>query len=769
MAVIEPLQLCLTCHSPQLSILSKPATGVACFKRTVPVKRRCQNCSVTFEWRDHDDIAGNPLHSYIRVCEDVWFSMADRVSEWWERNELVPVYLPKTIVAAHRMTVLKHHASAEGGSKPTNYRLTIANLLGRESEAGMLDALCVVAPFALSEEYGREWHERGCLPYCSVRGTPWVPTDAEGSSASVSVELLAAEEANQVAKDGAAYVEGGVKESTIVVDGNSESKVSCDPLDEAEGCGQRVAHPRFPTMSSSPAYLFSNNPQNLASGEGMRNVDFPPHSPYPAEARKRDKMVDLLCKHVFTKEKISAAMLDVGRHKEQLPKKFNAKQRENMVNAVLRGAETDGVGLGKTLAAFVKAEVTSKAKPRTIVNHGEYRVTALATVAYLFEKCLFNTFKGGCIKGRAKRKALTQLCQAMNKIDGQWVENDLTGFEYGIGKELKRVEQLILSHIAKVANLDLEEIGFLSFNLVNDERTNSMVWEMLYKDDAGVKKSIKIKLPRAVRESGDRLTSSGNWLQNLVAWFCFLVDEANLEAALLSYIKNQGGYFHYVSARDGVAYKACLAFEGDDTAGRLVEKIAGHAELFFQRWGWKPKLKYTKNDGDEHLRFVGYDILLVNGKAPMSEGEVICCPEIRRILTTKQWTTMFGTPEQIKGSMRLYAASMAEEFVDFGPMHAFFRAMHDDSAHCKDFDIRNFRNAYCTATGSMGDDKAVADWLSKLSVPAFRGSNEELYERLAIVSAGPASPVELAEMSSLTTLQMHGSDLAAFVPKGWVV
>ncbi len=105
----------------------------------------------------------------------------------------------------------------------------------------------------------------------------------------------------------------------------------------------------------------------------------------------------------------------------------------------------------------------------------------------------------------------------------------------------------------------------------------------------------------------------------------------------------------YVSPRDTVLipnkskmvrkkYKACFAFEGDDTAGRFEEKIWADksdgsydidkcpVNAFFLRWGWKPKLVWKSLKGDDYMRFVGYEALLDNSKVVFDDGEMVMTP-----------------------------------------------------------------------------------------------------------------------------------------------
>ena len=117
------------------------------------------------------------------------------------------------------------------------------------------------------------------------------------------------------------------------------------------------------------------------------------------------------------------------------------------------------------------------------------------------------------------------------------------------------------------------EIGDVLFERVVNDRTKACVWSMRYKDGAGEKRTLRLHMPDVMRESGDRLTSSGNFLQNLIAWMSFLVAPDAVPFAIQSLLGTKGEKLLYTSARDGKKYLAMLLFEGDDTLGRLEEAV----------------------------------------------------------------------------------------------------------------------------------------------------------------------------------------------------
>ena len=148
----------------------------------------------------------------------------------------------------------------------------------------------------------------------------------------------------------------------------------------------------------------------------------------------------------------------------------------------------------------------------------------------------------------------------MSRVDGVAFESDLTSFEYGVSEHLKGAEVKIMRHIAsQIGCLEAEEINSLEFDRVASEREQVCRWKFRIRKADGGMETIKLQMPRVITESGDRITSSGNFLQNVLAWFSFLVDETGIETAFRNWLRNSGKEFSYKSARDKKIYVAVLA------------------------------------------------------------------------------------------------------------------------------------------------------------------------------------------------------------------
>jgi len=601
-----------------------------------------------------------------------------------------------------------------------------------------------------------------------------------------AVEALAeAVAATVVEEQQRAYAEGGLLYSTTTAAPGSRPELAEPPgLEGGAASGGRTASARFPLLTTKPNYLHSNNPENLQQAHDLRNVGIGVHNPLVSEALARDRFIDAMKGKVFNATNLRKAMRDFENvRKSALPKKLThdaAMQAEqDAMNAALT---EEGVGYDTVVKAFVKSDVSAKDKPRAIANHGETRLCALAKVAYAFEHVLFDVFRDASIKGRCKRECIEAIMANMSdmRAGARFVENDLTAFEFGISKHLKQIEQELFLHIARL--IGVEDISELLFERVVDDRDKCATWKMAFRDATGERKTYKLKIAQTMRESGDRVTSSGNFLQNLVAWFSYLVDPDHVDAAIDSLIRFRGRRMFYASARDKETkvvkgkevrhnYLACLAFEGDDTAARFEEKIwaeegeACPVEAFFRRWGWSPKLVWKPLLGDTYLRFVGYEALLHDSKVEYDGGTMVMTPEVGRFLTTKSWTTTDVTPQELKTCIRIYAATLAEGFKHVEPMHAFLQAMYNDQAGGVDVSAEKVREYVLATSGHLPD--AGMKISSSVPMPGFECGDPVKWKRLLSVSAGAFTDAEWATMCHVGTVDVHGADLALSVPAAW--
>lgn len=608
--------------------------------------------------------------------------------------------------------------------------------------------------------------------------------------------LKEAEAATVVEQQQRAYVENGVLRSTTTTTQSDRPEMMEPPgLEGGNASGNRTAVPRFPQVTAKTNFLHSNNAINLEQAHQKRNIGIGNHNPFVSEAKTRDLLVDGLIDEVFNISNAKKAMKEFESIRTTaLPKKLTHDgQMRVELEAMNAELKRDIVGFDTVIKAFCKSEVSGKDKPRGIANHGEKRLYALAKVAFCFEHIMFDVFQAGSIKGRPKHKAMEQIYTNMSKMrkGARWVENDLTAFEFGISEPLKQIEQRIFLHIAKL--IGVEDVGVELFERVVDDRDKSATWRMTYKDATGEKKTVKVRIPQTMRESGDRVTSSGNFLQNLIAWFSFLVDSEHVISALKALIKFKGAKMFYVSPRDtnlvqapnkvGLVrrrYLACFAFEGDDTVGRFEEDIWTIKDCkvskeflglldcpvgaFFTRWGWKAKLVWKPLEGDSYVRFVGCEALISDGEVVHDGGELVMTPEVKRFLTTKSWTTTDVTPQELKTCIQIYAATLAEGFKHVEPIHAFLKAIYDSNEGGITVKAEKVREYILAKTGELPSAGATA---TSMPFPGFEGGDSDKWKRLLRHSAGDFNDREWAEMSHVGSVDVHGADLAICVPATW--
>jgi hypothetical protein len=315
------------------------------------------------------------------------------------------------------------------------------------------------------------------------------------------------------------------------------------------------------------------------------------------------------------------------------------------------------------------------------------------------------------------------------------------------------------------------------FDRVVCDRTKSVTWSMRYKDEAGKWCKLTLEQDQPMRESGDRLTSSGNFFQNFLAWVTFLVLEDGLDAALASLLRNKGSMMFYASARDFHDYVALLAFEGDDTLCKLQEPVweaiewsgVSHVDDFFYRWGWKPKMQWKKTVGFDYVRFVGYDFLIHDNHAVFEGDKLVMCPEIKRILTTKQWCTMTGTDDEKSMCFKVYALAMADLYVDVPPMYMFMKEMYERNVNASAVVGDDKQRELCMLINGVLPEHHSQEMMSFVSEQTFpvMGPGGNNWTELCRASAGNFTDLEWATCNAQPNFHQHGADLRLHFPASW--
>lgn len=759
-------------------------------------------------------------------------NMCCRCHTYWERTFKVwpigdfevtrTVFLSARTLADICSLQGKCQASTMWGTKPANTELQINNLLAAEKEPVYERALLTVGLWAVRDE--TVLVKRGCCGGSGwlVRndGTPWrrwhqpepkhAPEDEDGAGPGTILDAGPpglSESPADPGRDTDGGRIGGVRpaaspgresgvpqaESAERVDAQQRSFVDSEPLvgmtvfeptetaatsgqvaADAPDIGVRQAHARFPQMGDKEVYVFNNDPRNMESSQAMRDKGVGNWDPSIREYSSFKALVKLCKEELFTERAMRKSLMRYETVcRTAMPKKLSEEQKMQWHLDAMNEAEGDGLSYSKFMTSFVKAEASAKPKPRPIANHKEIRLTALARVAWVFEDVMFHAFEQMSIKHRTKSQALCDIAKNLSGMKrGRWCENDLTAFEFGISEPLKNAEAEMLRHIA--AYIGVEETGDVLFERVVSDRTKPVVWVMRYKDECGEMRTFKLKLPRAMRESGDRLTSSGNFFQNLLAWVSFLVAPCSMEKAFKCLLNTHGKLMIYVSPRDLKTYQAMLVFEGDDTLGRLEEAVwepvhdggLSIAEDFFRRWGWRPKLLWKNTSGYDYARVVGYDILLHNNAAVFEDGELVAAPEMKRLLNTKNWTTSAVTEEQRKTCTRIFASVLAKEFDKCEPFWCFCRGVYEANQGGCVVSDELVREQYLQLHGELPEHGTSE--MNNLEFPEFVGSVSGCWQELARVSCGDFTAEEWARCTVTPTVAVHGADLRCHYPKSWI-
>lgn len=542
--------------------------------------------------------------------------------------------------------------------------------------------------------------------------------------------------------------------------------------------GGRVATARFPQLTSEEQFLHDNSPENLKAAQVLRQQetfvegDRPIGEMLLCPQEKRD-MIE--CSNAFIRQVLRpkdtiAVALQFERFKDKLPKSMNNKMKENVYFGILNAWAQMGI-----IDAFIKSEVTAKDKPRVISNYGATRQALLAKVSWVFEELVFKRFKDLSIKKRSREAAVANIALNLSAVPkATWWENDLSSFDFGINPTLKKIEVAMFRAIVSALGID-EDIDAEAFERVVDERTKKTTWRMRFVDEAGEKCTYSIELPQAMRDSGDRITSSGNWVQNLLAWVEYFVDPADYDKFFVALMCKKGQPVYYKSKRTGETFEIALAFEGDDTLLATSEKLLiENIVKFFANRGWKAKLRSVTTGV---ATFVGSHILIKEGEVVVDAGELVICPEIKRCLNTKSWTATNVPEEDVPAISRLHAIVMASQFRKVTPMHQFWSAIAQQwtdrgASALKGGKLLARRkilsDLYMKEHGEVLQEDAVVIYARGIQPSTALESSNPVWRELAELAAGSCTNEEWSLACGITSvLGQHGDDLRAFLPQSW--
>ncbi len=173
-------------------------------------------------------------------------------------------------------------------------------------------------------------------------------------------------------------------------------------------------------------------------------------------------------------------------------------------------------------------------------------------------------------------------------------------------------------------------------------------------------------------------------------------------------------------------------------------------------------------DGDFTIQFVGYDILIEGGKPALdSSGDLVACPMIKRFLNTKAWSTSIMTDAERMTTYNIYAREMADAYKNIEPLYHYCVALYHDNPNQHKVKASSLRVLYISRRGHVGGEKQILDFARWGNIPPV-GVTTASWMKLACLSAGTPTQQEWASMCGLTTLRIHGKDLAAQLPQAWL-
>jgi hypothetical protein len=118
---------------------------------------------------------------------------------------------------------------------------------------------------------------------------------------------------------------------------------------------------------------------------------------------------------------------------------------------------------------------------------------------------------------------------------------------------------------------------------------------------------------------------------------------------------------------------------------------------------------------------------------------------------------------------------MAEGFVNVPPMHAFYAAMYNDHwprgrEEVRPLTYESNKEMLIQKLGRVPTPEEADKLLKQMKEDDFPNCQDVSiwYTHLARVSAGDFTNSEWTMMCALTSLEMHGADLAALLPRSWV-
>lgn len=423
-----------------------------------------------------------------------------------------------------------------------------------------------------------------------------------------------------------------------------------------------------------PAEVMDSCTSNLQAGLAKRVQPLPFKNENKNDKmmiRKIEKVVSVLIKEVFSKEKIKAWRRENPNIEEFASKKWSASRFNDAMNDALsdtrcRIEQTFQIKQNECLPAKGKA-------PRPIIQCGDRAQVMMSLPVKCFEELLFAHFEDASIKHLPKFDAMKRVADRFRfgpKVN--LIEGDGSAWDACCNKTIRSMtENRILEHIISTLGDDAEVPKAWFKNVMNDLKKDKLKGKAKVSDATITPIRVVID---AIRQSGHRGTSCFNYLINLVCWLCVMCEDP---AKMIQ--KCRGDLQeHYKSAHDGKWYLMRYAFEGDDSAICTTEDVGKWQKEIEEKWtrmGFRMKLVFV----EKKMTFTGFDFLC-DEHGPT--GHFV--PEVARNIASSSWSCsaqLKSFPWQVHQVGAAAMLARAENFHMCGPYSNYFASL--GMAHVK--------------------------------------------------------------------------------------
>lgn len=438
--------------------------------------------------------------------------------------------------------------------------------------------------------------------------------------------------------------------------------------------GEKTMVRRMPHLGPRP-FAFSNNGDNLSSANHLRcngqAGDCREESVRELITQAAKAFAKIIVPSNKDKIMLPARVFDA------LPHKYTCKERQRYENDMWNLTK-----FTKDIQGSIKTESSAKPKPRPINAHGIERLAVNCPLLGAYESILKQRLACFTIKGKPKQDVMRSLSAAAERLAQAGkvfgCGFDQTAFEFGGNPSFKGAEDTVLRAVADL--LGAEEFMEVPQDLLDyalNERLIQKDWIGQFKDKRGMKYKHVVQMYMTMRESGDRGTSSLNWLDNIL-WVCVSLCrpdqyEAFFKAMLVA--AGNGGVMEFPAFDLGMV-RVVFNAEGDDImlwSDRAQDR--DRMTAMAHAVGWCAKPEPVAETGNGFYTYVGFHVHTVDGVPQRVSGDYVMIPELRRFLTTKSWGAS-NLPLDMRSVYEAINMEMAAKaFENLPSMAAYCRAL----------------------------------------------------------------------------------------------